>query len=161
YQSLLKSTRQHYHQRIAQVLAERFPNTAATQPELLAHHYTEAGLSAQAVQFWHHAGQYASERSAHMEAAQHFTKGLEVLQTLPESPEHTHQELALQLMLGQALIAITGYAAPDVQCTYARARELCQQLGQLPQLFWALWGLQTFYMVRAELQTAWELGEQL
>ena len=111
YHSLLRNTRQQYHQRIAQVLAEQFSDMAATQPELLAHHYTEAGLNEQAVQFWHHAGQYASERSAHMEAAGHLTKGLEVLQTLSETPERMHQDLALQILLGQVLIAIKGYAA--------------------------------------------------
>src|SRR6266496_6218330 len=68
YQSLLRSTRQQYHQRITQVLTERFPETAETQPELLAHHYTEAGLSTQAVAYWQQAGQRALERSAHLEA---------------------------------------------------------------------------------------------
>src|SRR5262249_38113781 len=68
YESLLKSTRQHYHQRIAQVLEEQFPETAEAQPELLAHHYTEAGLIEQAVSYWHKAGQSAVQRSAHVEA---------------------------------------------------------------------------------------------
>src|SRR5262249_41761031 len=76
YQSLLKSTRQQYHQRIAQVLAERFPETVETQPELLAHHYTEAGLSAPAVAYWQRAGQRAVQRSAHVEAVAHLRQGL-------------------------------------------------------------------------------------
>jgi class 3 adenylate cyclase len=75
YQSLLKSTRQRYHQRIAQVLEARFPETAETQPELLAHHYTEAGLSAQAIPYWQRAGQRAIERSANLEAIGHLTAG--------------------------------------------------------------------------------------
>src|SRR2546427_11824423 len=83
YQSLLKSTRQQYHQRIAQVLAAQFPEIAETQPELVAHHYTEAGLSTQAIPYWQQAGQQASERSANLEAVNHLTKGLEVLKTLP------------------------------------------------------------------------------
>ena len=86
YQSLLKSTRQQYHQRIAQVLAAQFPETAATQPELLAHHYTEAGLAAPAVGYWQRAGQHASDRSAHLEAISHLTTGIELLTTLPETP---------------------------------------------------------------------------
>jgi hypothetical protein len=83
YQSLLKNTRQQHHQRIAQVLESRFPETVETQPELLAHHYTEAGLSARAVPYWQTAGQ----RSTHQEAVGHLTKGAEVLQTLPDTPE--------------------------------------------------------------------------
>ena len=79
YQSLLRSTRQQYHQRIAQVLEARFPELCETQPELLAHHYTEAGLLAQAIPYWQRAGQRAIERSAHVEAIGHLTKGLEVL----------------------------------------------------------------------------------
>ena len=86
YQSLLKSTRQQYHQRIAQVLAEQFPETAETQPELLAHHYTEAGLIEQAIPYWQRAGQHASDRSANVEAISHFTTGIELLKTLPETP---------------------------------------------------------------------------
>src|SRR5205823_7881470 len=96
YQSLLRSTRQQYHQRIAQVLAERFPETAETQPELLAHHYTEAGLGAQAVDYWQRAGQRAIQRSAHVEAISHLTRGLEVLAALPDSAERIQHELVLQ-----------------------------------------------------------------
>src|SRR5215470_17293289 len=80
YHSLLKSKRQQYHQRIAQVLEERFLETKETQPELLAHHYTEAGLIAQAIPYWQRAGQKANERSASREAISHFKKGLAVLQ---------------------------------------------------------------------------------
>jgi class 3 adenylate cyclase len=87
YQSLLKSARQQSHQRIAQVLEARFTETVETQPELLAHHYTEVGLTAPAVHYWHQAGQRAHQRSANQEAIQHLTKGLEVLATLPETPE--------------------------------------------------------------------------
>src|SRR5262249_55636889 len=91
YQSLLRSTRQQYHQRIVQVFAERFPDTVATQPELLAHHSTEAGLAEQAVGYWYTAGQRAHERSAHVEAIGHLRKGLELLTTLPDTLDHRHQ----------------------------------------------------------------------
>jgi class 3 adenylate cyclase/DNA-binding winged helix-turn-helix (wHTH) protein len=161
YHSLLKSTRQRYHQQIAQVLAERFPETVETQPELLAHHYTEAGLPAQAAPIWLRAGQHALERSAHVEAIAHLSKGLEVLKTLPDTLERTQLELVLQTTLGPALMATKGYATPEVEYAYVRARELCQQVGETPQLFQALWGLWYFYLVRAEFQTAHELGEQL
>src|SRR5262249_2915129 len=89
YQSLLKSSRQQYHQQIAQVLGERLPETAETQPELLAHHCTEAGLIAQALPHWQRAGERASQRSAYVEAVAHLTKGLELLKTLPGTPERT------------------------------------------------------------------------
>jgi len=161
YQSLLRSTRQQYHQRIAQVLAERFPDTVATQPELLAHHYTEAGLAEQAVGYWYTAGQHAHERSAHMEAIGHLRKGLELLTTLPDTLEHRQQELDMQITLGQALVATKGIAAPDVGAAYQRARELCQQVGETPQLFPVLAGLVRFYSGRAEYQTTRELGEQM
>src|SRR4029450_1242511 len=97
YQSLLRSTRQQHHQRIAQVLEERFPDNRQTQPELLAHHYTEAGLAEQAIPYWQRAGQRAYERSAHAEAISHLTKGLEVLKALADTPERTQQELLLQI----------------------------------------------------------------
>src|SRR6266487_2499628 len=113
YQSLLKSTRQQYHQRIAQVLAAQFPDIAETQPELLAHHYTEAGVMAQAIPYWQQAGQRAIERSANLEAIGHLTKGLEVLTTLPDTPDRTRQELDLQTALGLALRAIKGWSAPE------------------------------------------------
>jgi len=161
YQSLLRSTRQQYHHTIAQVLAERFPETAETQPELLAHHYTEAGLAEPAVGYWSTAGQRAHERSAHVEAIGHLRKGLELLTTLPDTLEHRQQELDMQIILGGALVATQGIAAPDVGAAYQRARELCQQVGETPQLFPVLGGLVRFYSGRRELQTARELGEQM
>jgi TOMM system kinase/cyclase fusion protein len=160
YQSLLKSTRQQYHQRIAQVLEARFAELVETQPELLAHHYTEAGLIEQAVGYWHKAGQKASERSAHVEAINHLTRGLEVLTTLPDTPERAHQELDVQTTLGLALMATKGWAAPEAGKAYARAYALCRQLGEIPQLFAVLKGLRVFYHLRGEFQTARELGEQ-
>ena len=115
YQSLLRSTRQPYHQRIAQVLAEQFPETARLYPERLARHYTEAGLEEQAIPYWQQAGQRALERSANSEAVSHFTKGLELLKTLPATPERTRQELALQLALGPSLRMVKGHTAPEVE----------------------------------------------
>jgi class 3 adenylate cyclase/predicted ATPase/ABC-type transport system involved in cytochrome c biogenesis ATPase subunit len=161
YQALLKRTRQQYHQRTAQVLAERFPEMAATQPELVAHHYTEAGLAAPAVEYWQRAGLRAIEHSANPEAAQHLTKGLELLATLPETQARAQQELDLQLALGPALAATKSWATPEVEQLYARARVLCQQVGETPQLFPALRGLCWFYINRGALPTARELGEQL
>jgi predicted ATPase len=161
YQSLLKSTRQQYHQQIAQVLEEQFSETKETQPELLAHHYTEAGLIKQAIPYWQKAGQRAVQRSANVEAIAHLTKGLELLKTLPDTPERAQQELMLQVALSIPLMLTRGWAAPEVGRVHSRARELCRQIGETPQLFPILHGLWTFHFIRAELQTAQELGEQL
>ena len=161
YHSLLKSTRGQYHRQIAQVLVERFSEFAETQPGVLAHHYTEAGLNDEALVYWQRAGQRAIERSANVEAIRHATRGLELLGTLPDNPEISQHELILQTTLGPALIATRGYAASEVVDAYNRARELCQELGETPQLFPVLFGLWLAHLVRAELQTARELGEQL
>ena len=166
YQSLLKRTQKHYHQRIAQVLEGQFAALAASQPEVLAHHYTEAGCHAEAIPYWYSAGQRAVERSAHLEAITHFSRGLDLLQDLPDSPERLQQELTLQIALGAQLMTTRGYAAPEAEQAYSRARELCQQAestgGVAPSLlFLALHGLCRFYIVRGNFQTARELGEHL
>jgi predicted ATPase len=161
YQSLLKSTRQQYHQRIAQVLEARFPEICETQPELLAQHYTEAGAMAQAIPYWQQAGHRAIERSANLEAIGHLTKGLEVLMTLSDTPDRTRQELDVQTALGLALRAIHGWSAPEAAQAYTRARELCQQVGDTPHLYKVLFGLWTSSIVRPEFQTARALVEQL
>jgi class 3 adenylate cyclase/predicted ATPase len=159
YHSLLKSRRQQYHQQIAQVLEERFAEVVETQPELLAHHYTEAGLLPQALLYWQQAGQRAIARSAEMEAVAHLTKGLEVLKNLPDTLERTQQEVALYMILTPPLMSTRGYGDLTVEQALVRTRELCQQIGEPPQLWLVQMGLATFYLVRAELQTARQLGE--
>jgi len=160
YQSLLKSKRQQYHQKVAQVLEKQFPEAVETQPELLAHHYTEAGFKEQAIVYWQRAGQRAIERSANIEAISQLTEGLELLKTLPDTPNRTQQELTLQIALGAPLRITKGFASPEVERVYARARELSQQIGETPQLFPVLRGLGGFYIARAEFQTAHKLGKQ-
>jgi predicted ATPase len=160
YQSLLRSTRQQHHQRIAQVLEARFPDLCETQPELLAHHYTEAGLAEQAIPHWQRAGQRATQRSAYVEAISHLSRGLALLKILPDTPERAQHELSIQTTLGPVLIAARGQGAPEVEQAYARARELCRQVGETPQLFPVLFGLSAFYIFRAEYHTARELAQQ-
>lgn len=161
YQSLLKSTRQQYHQRIAQELAAHFPETAETQPELLAHHYTEASLRESAVSWWQRAGQRAVQHSAQTEAIRHFTTGLDLLTALPDTPERLQHQLALQISLGTALMVTKGFGNPEVERAYAQARVLCQQVGNTPELFPVLSGLWRYANGRAQHQQAWELGEHL
>jgi predicted ATPase/class 3 adenylate cyclase len=160
YESSLRSKRQQYHLQIVQALERQFPEIADAQPHILAHHYTEANLRKEAIPYWQKAGEKATQRSANAEAVSYFTKGLELLEALPESPERSQQELMLRLALGTPLIATKGFASPDVGKVYARARELCQHIGETPRLFPALWGLWVFYTARAEHEMARSLGEQ-
>ena len=161
YQSLLRSTRQQYHQRIAEVLEARFLESCETQPELLAHHYTEAGLAEQAIGYWQRAGQHASDRSAHLEAVSHFTTAIELLTTLPETSERLQHALTLHIALGAALQIAKGYTAPEAEHVYTQARALCQQVGETPELVPVLYGLWQFYHARAQYPIACELGDTL
>ena len=161
YASLLKSTRQQVHQQVAQVFEARFPALVETQPELVAQHYTAAGCAEQAVRYWQRAGQQASDRSAHVEAISHFTTGIEILKSLPETPERAQQALTLHIALGAALQMAKGMAVPEVEHTYTQARALCQQVGETPELVPVLFGLWRFYLVRSQLHTARELGDTL
>ena len=142
-------------------MEERFVDIVETRPELLAHHYTEARLIEQSIPYWQKAGQRASQHSAHVEAISHLTKGLELLKSLENAPERSQQELELQTTLGPALMSTKGYASKEVEKTYNRALELCQQIGKTHQLFPVLRGLWEFYEVQGNLLTARELGEQL
>jgi predicted ATPase len=160
YQSLVRRERQRYHAHIAQVLEAQFPEVAESQPELLAHHYTEADRGAQAIPYWQRAGQRAVERSANHEAVSHFTKGLELLKSLPAIPEHTQQELALQLALGPSLRMIKGHTAPEVEGVYTRVHALSQQVGESRHQYAILMGLWRLYLNQARILQARELAEQ-
>ena len=159
YLSLLKSVRQQYHRRIADVLETRFVDTTATEPELLAKHLTDAGLVGRAIGYWQQAGQRAIDRSAYVEAISHLTKGLDALTTLPDDTDRARQELDLLSVLGLALVATKGQAHQDVVGVYVRARERCRQLGVSPQRF--LMGLVSIYVVRAELEAASKVAKEL
>src|SRR5512132_1289814 len=125
YGTLLRSRRQQLHGRIAEVLEERFPGTTESQPEVLAHHCTQAGLVDQAVRYWHNAAQLALARSAAAEAIDRLSRGLEILHSLPEGPERDRQELDLQITLGSASLAAKGWGSPEMGRAYTRAYELC------------------------------------
>lgn len=161
YQQQLKSKRQISHQRIAQVLEREFTDTVETQPELVAHHYTEAGFIEQALPYWLKAGRRAMERSANVEAISHLSRGIELLKKLEETPERLQQELEFLTTLGPALQALKGFGAPEVRQTYSRAQELTQEVGETPQLFPAMWGVWYFYAIHPEEKKAKALGEQL
>jgi predicted ATPase len=161
YQSLLKSKRQQLHARIAQVLEERFPEVVATQPELLAHHCTEGGLVEHAVDYWLAAGERALRASANVEGIKHLLQGLEVLKSLPETPERQRKELRFQTALGPALAATKGWTAPEVAQAYSRADELCQALSDSGERFKAVLGLWMYHAGRGENYRALELSDEL
>jgi predicted ATPase len=158
------STRSKVHERIARVLEEQFSETVEAQPELLAHHFTEAGCPKEAAGYWHRAGEHAGERSAYADAIAHLKKGLEMVLLLPETTERDELELELQFDLATSLIVFKGYTAPEVEQAYARAYELCRQIGETPTLIPVLQGLRRLYSLRGDrgdIQKACELGEQL
>ncbi|MCA1409100.1 AAA family ATPase [Ensifer sp. IC3342] len=161
YQSLLKSCRRELHRRIAQVLEELAPHVVAAQPELLAHHLTEAGQLPQAVVFWHRAGEHANERAANAEAAGHLAKGLDLLAQMPENPERLELELTLLTTLGQVRTAAKGYGHPEVERAYNRALNLAERVQETPRLFPVLLGLTIHHAVRSELSAARGLAERL
>ena len=113
------------------------------------------------MQYLQHAGDNVMQRWAYQEAIAFFTRGLTLLETQPETPARAQRELDLQLALGPALMAARGWAAPEVEQTYARARVLCAQVRKTAQLFPALRGLWRYYRSRGALSTAVELGEEL
>ena len=161
HESLLKGRRQELHARIVGLLEERFPETADAEPELLARHCVEAGLAERAIDYWQRAGQRALARSAMAEAVAQLTTGLTMLAGLPGGAERQRRELGLQLALGQASLAAKGFAAPETGRAYARARELCRELGDVPELFPALYGRFIVHFQRGELAAAHEAAREL
>jgi predicted ATPase len=113
------------------------------------------------VVYWQQAGQHASDRSANLEAISHLTTGIELLKSLPETPEHIQHAVTLHLALGAALQMAKGIAAPEVEHAYTQARALCQRVGGTPELVPILFGLWRFYVVRLQLHTAQELADTL
>ena len=156
YAGLLKSRRVHLHAAIANVLEQEFPEVAHTQPETLAHHLTEAGLTENAIGHWLQAGKNAALRSANVEAIAHLERGIELSRCLPTGEGADRSELDLQMILGPCLIAAYGPAASKAMSTFTRARELCERLGQPPEYLQVIFWLATASVVRGELPQALE-----
>lgn len=151
YNSLLKQKRQQFHKRIAKTLENDFPQTVTTQPELLAHHYTEADELGVAADYWLKAGQHAQQRSANPEAINHLTRGLQVLQTLEASPTRDQLELGYQLTLAPVLMAARGWSAPEVGTAIERAQRLVSRFGTVEDQFFVMWGLWGWRIIRADM----------
>ena len=161
YESLLKSRRQQLHGQVARALEERFADIVVSQPELVAHHFTEAGLIEKAIGYWLQAGKNAALRSASLEAIAHLQRGIEVTSQLPGGESKDKSELDFQLVLGPCLIATQGPAASTAVATFARARELCERLGEPPEYLQVMFWLATVSVVRGELPAALEAVEAL
>jgi serine/threonine protein kinase/predicted ATPase len=158
YSALVKSKRQRFHRRIAAVLEERFPQTIESQPELLAHHWTESGVIEQAIGYWLKAGLRSRERAAESESIGHLTKGLALLETLQDSRERDEQKLKFLTALAPASIAVRGYAAPEVGPILHRAAELCQRIGDELQQFGIMLGNWEWHLVRGDLRRSVDLA---
>ena len=161
YGSVLQEQRKLLHEQTAQAIEELYADSLDEQYTTLAHHYQLSENTEKAVEYLGLAGQQGVQRSANADAVGHFTMAIELLQTLPDSPERRQHELALHVALGVPLTAAKSWAAPEVGKVYLRARELCEQVEDTPELFPTLWGLCFFYLVRAEQQQGGELAEQL
>jgi tetratricopeptide (TPR) repeat protein len=160
YNSMLHDRRKALHEQTAKAIEALYSADLDEHYSELAHHYNRSGNTEKAVQYLGLAGQQAVQRSAYMEAVSQLTLALDLLTTLPDTLERARQELTLRIALGVSLMAISGLPAPEVGQTFIRAHELCQQIGETPQLFAVLRGLWNFYLVRAEYKTARETAEQ-
>ena len=141
YNSLLKSRRQELHAKIARVIEARFPNIKTTEPEVLAHHLTAAGLAEAAIPLWQAAGELALKRMALTEAIAHLNQGLELVSTLPRSSQRDASELGLRTRLGTAWMALKGWATPEVWTSLHPALALAKSLERHDALAPILWGL--------------------
>jgi class 3 adenylate cyclase/predicted ATPase len=161
HHSLLRNVRQRLHAQIAEALEAQSPELMNRQPELFAQHYTEAGLLEKSVAFWGKAGHASVARSAMAEAASQFQKGLDQLALLPEDRGRQQQELEFCSTLGTVLIALRGYAAPETDRTYKRARELWEVLGSPSDFLRVPYGQAVIQAARGELDLALRSDEDL
>ena len=151
YESLLRKRRQDLHVRIASAIEMRFPQIIEAQPELVARHFAEAGLTEKAIGYWLQAGRLAAARSANVEAIAHLRAGLVSINDLPGS-SRSRWELSLQLALGGPLLATKGFASSEVETAYRRAQHLSRELAHDTDLFTALRGLGYVHHVRGDLR---------
>jgi predicted ATPase len=161
YESLLKSRRQQLHSQIARTLEQSFAAIVASEPEIVAHHFTEAGLAEPAIDYWLKAGQQAARRSANAEALNHFARGLDLLPKIGDPMLRNKSELLLQTSLGHSLRSIKGWSIDSVKHAYTRALELCKESGFDEHTLPAVFGLWTWNFLRAALGEAQTLAEHL
>ena len=156
YESMVRATRQDLHRRVANTLQQRFPDLEQHRPEILARHFEGAGEVERAVEYWHRAGDRALKRVAYIEATQQLERGLALLQTLPASRQRGRLEVQLLTTLGTVFFLTKGYAAAEVEQTFARARELCNEIGEEASLK-VLPGIASVYIARSDREATLEL----
>jgi DNA-binding winged helix-turn-helix (wHTH) protein len=161
YGSLLSSTRRELHKRIAEIYEQRFENVASTQPELVARHYSEAGVSRKALEYWRLAGQRAAHRSANQEAVMHFEHALAIAAEMPDGAERRRIELDIHLMMGPPLMASRAFSSLDVEAAYGKACALARSLADESSLFVAQWGRWVHLTHRGRLREAGALSDEL
>ncbi len=161
YETLLRSRRQQIHAQIAQALQTRFPERVDNEPEVLAHHFTRAGLAERAAPYWLQAGQRAVARSANHEAIAHLTKGLEALREFPAGGEASSLELDMQISLGSASIAVSGYSSAETEKACVRGRELLDTVGEDSRQFAVLHGLCMCYTNQAKFTLSLDVAEEM
>ena len=140
YDTLLRSSRLQHHRRVAEIYLARFSDEARANPEIVAHHFSRAGMPSEAIEHWQKAGELAESRSGYAEAIGHFKTALELLATLPQSIERDRRELSVRIKLGSPLHAAEGLGSGEVGSNFARACEISENAGDSPERFMALWG---------------------
>src|SRR6185437_11511558 len=161
YSTLPRKPRRVLHARIAKTLESRFPERVNREPELLAYHYEQAGLTGPAVDYWHRAARRDVERSANIEALNHFDQALELLKELPQGPERNALELELLLARGAPLLSVKGYASDEMEHNYQRAKDLLPEQSSSVDQFRVIRGLWVVHMIRGHLVSARGLAEDL
>lgn len=159
YASLLRSKRQALHEKIAQTFEKSHPERVKAEPELIAHHYTEAGRPLVAARYWAAAARRAVDSSASVEALGHASSGLALLADAPASPERDAIELPLQVLRGAACRAVRGFASSDAERSFLRARDLCESLGEARAMIDVRRGLFSCYYARGALALARDQAE--
>ena len=154
YNTLLRGRRRKLHEATARFLEQYYPELSESEPEVLAQHFTEAGAHGEAVHYWQRAGQRALQRSAHVEAVSHLSAGIQALGKLPETPENAFQELELQTTIGPSLQLLHGWASPQAEEAFGRARQLCERSGDSQLLFDTVRGLYDVSYIRANYAAA-------
>ena len=145
---------------VALVYEESFPETVESHPELVAPHFTEAGSNQQVIAYWQKAGQIAAGRTATVEAVNHLTTGLRLLETLLDTLERATQELALQAALGNCLVQARGYTFPEARQRFRRAQELIEQVGETSEYTRVMFGIISFHLIRTDYKSCGELAQQ-
>ena len=161
YSTLLRNKRIELHARIAHLLDQQFSDVKENNPEIIARHYTEAGLTAQAIDYWQRAGHRAAKRSANQEAVAHFRRAKQLIENLPDRAAFAEQELQLLIALGPALMTTKSSAAPEIGSLYARAGELARQTGRMADLFPTIWGAWLVAFVSGNFPAAKRLLDEL